>query len=460
MVVYRPFFSLIFLFFPFFLFSSFFPLAPFQYFFSRNGSALVAFKIGEEFVPGNGFVVLAAHSDSPCLKLKPVSKFSGPRGYNQLDVTCYGGGIWRSWFDRDLTVGGRVFVRDPESSSVSQHLVLVDKPFLRIPSLAIHLSKGDERSTFSPNNHLHLHPIFCSPTPTRMADESGSSPHHSALLDLVAAEIGCEREQILDMELQLCDTMPSDVSGEALEGEGGMVCSGRLDNLCSVFQCTEALIEATSGEGSSEADKGGVKMVCVFDHEEVGSGSFVGAESPILSDVMNRVVNYFARHSEGKREEGEEEGFLERSYRKSLIVSVDMAHALHPNYADRHDTLASSSGETLAPLMGSGIVIKYNANQRYATNGHTSLLFTECLSRAEGEIPFQRFAVRDDMRCGSTIGPISAAGLGIRTIDIGSPQLSMHSIREVMSSDDLLHGFNAVKAVFDHYFDVDESITL
>ncbi|GMH01164.1 hypothetical protein Nepgr_003003 [Nepenthes gracilis] len=430
-----------------------------KYFFTRNHSTIVAFAIGKKYVAENGFYIVGAHTDSPCLKLKPISKVS-KGGYLEVGVQTYGGGLWHTWFDRDLTVAGRMIVREVKDGSVSysHRLVRIEEPIMRIPTLAIHLDRG-VNDGFKPNTQSHLVPILATALKAELnkvtADngpvESGAGidtekfgvkskaenqKHHSLLLKLLATYAGCEPDDICDFELQACDTQPSIIAGAMKE----FVFSGRLDNLCMSFCSLKALIDSTSSENSLN-DETGVRLVALFDHEEIGSNSAQGAGSPVMFDALSRITNAFCSNSK----------ILEKVIQKSFLVSADMAHALHPNYIDKHD-------ENHQPKLHGGLVIKHNASQRYATNAVTSFIFREIALRHD--LPVQDFVVRNDMPCGSTIGPILASGVGIRTVDIGVPQLSMHSIREMCAVDDIKHSYEHLKAYFEEFSHVDSKINV
>ncbi|XP_074329882.1 putative aspartyl aminopeptidase [Apium graveolens] len=410
-----------------------------KYFFTRNYSTIVAFAIGKKYVAGNGSYIIGAHTDSPCLKLKPISKVA-KGGFLQVGVQLYGGGLWHTWFDRDLTVAGRMIIKQgkDDSASYTHRLVRIEEPILRIPTLAIHLDR-DVNDGFKVNKHSHLVPILATSIkaelnkPVTENSDVGALPtdgknspekHHSLLLKLLATQASCEPDEICDFELQACDTQPSLIAGAMKE----FIFSGRLDNLCMSFCSLKALIDITSSESSLENETG-VRMVALFDHEEVGSNSAQGAGSPVMLDALSRITSSFSSDSK----------LLKIAIQRSFIVSADMAHALHPNYMDKHE-------ENHQPKMHSGLVIKHNANQRYATNAVTSFMFREIAQKHK--IPIQDFVVRNDMGCGSTIGPILASGMGIRTVDVGGPQLSMHSIREMCAVDDVKHAYEHFKAYF------------
>ncbi|KAK7411037.1 hypothetical protein VNO78_02381 [Psophocarpus tetragonolobus] len=423
-----------------------------KYFFTRNHSTIVAFAIGKRYVAGNGFHIIGAHTDSPCLKLKPVTKVV-KGGILEVGVQTYGGGLWHTWFDRDLTVAGRVIVREVNSGSVSyfHRLVRIEEPIMRIPTLAIHLDRT-VNDGFKFNNETHLIPILATSLKgelNKVTSENGpiesgnqtdgkktNSKHHLLLLQLLASKLGCEPDDICDFELQVCDTQPSTIAGAAKE----FIFSGRLDNLCMSFCSLKALIDATSSDSSLEEETG-VRMVALFDHEEVGSASAQGAGSPVMLNAVTRITDSFSSNS----------NILEKAVQRSYLVSADMAHALHPNYMDKHEA-------NHQPKLHGGLVIKNNANQRYATNVITSFIFREIASKHN--LPVQDFVVRNDMSCGSTIGPILASGIGIRTVDVGAPQLSMHSIREICAVDDVKYSYEHFKAFYQEFPHLDAKMVV
>ncbi|CAN1267934.1 Probable aspartyl aminopeptidase [Linum perenne] len=381
-----------------------------RYFFTRNHSTIVAFALGKKYAAGNGFYVIGAHTDSPCLKLKPVSKVT-KSAYLEVGVQLYGGGLWHTWFDRDLTVAGRVIVREDENGTAELNKVVVKNG----PAGSGDTNEGQKADKESSTSNLK---------------------HHLLLLEIIASQIGCKPDDICDFELQACDTQPSAIGGALKE----FIFSGRLDNLCMSFCSLKAIIDATSSESELE-NESGVRLVALFDHEEVGSSSAQGAGSPVMLDALSRVTGSFSSDSK----------LLQKAIQKSFLVSADMAHALHPNYSDKHE-------ENHQPKLHGGLVIKHNANQRYATNAVTSFIFREIA--AKHKLPVQDFVVRNDMGCGSTIGPILASGVGIRTVDVGAPQLSMHSIREMCAVDDVKHSYEHFKAFFKEVGHLDSKIKI
>ncbi|KAK4431130.1 putative aspartyl aminopeptidase [Sesamum alatum] len=414
------------------------------YFFTRNMSSLVAFAIGEKYSIGNGFHVIAAHTDSPCLKLKPKSA-SSKSGYLMVNVQTYGGGLWHTWFDRDLSLAGRVIVR-ADNGSFSHKLVKIKRPLLRVPSLAIHLNRTVNTDGFKPNLETHLIPLLAteadkeSPeTNDKTSASSSKDAHHPLLMQILSDELGCKVEDIASVELNVCDTQPSCLGGANDE----FIFSGRLDNLASSFCALRALVDACASP-EDLANEHAVRMVALFDNEEVGSDSYQGAGAPTMFEAMRRISASLGQQSVG------ECGFA-RAIRHSFLVSADMAHGVHPNFTDKHE-------ENHRPVLQKGLVIKHNANQRYATSGVTSFLFKEVAKIHN--LPTQEFVVRNDMGCGSTIGPILASGVGIRTVDCGIAQLSMHSVREICGKEDVDIAYKHFKAFYKTFSSIDKKLNV
>lgn len=400
-----------------------------KYFVTKNESALVAFSVGGKYVNGNGFAVVGAHTDSPCLKLKLVSK-KGKQGYLQCGVECYGGGIWHTWFDRDLSVAGRVLVN--QNDKISHKLVHIDRPILRIPNLAIHLDR-EMNTKFSPNKETHLVPILATAVKEKLLRPSAektaetetdtqkkqAEKHQPLLIELICKELNCKPEEIIDLELQLCDTQPAVLGGVFEE----FIFGGRLDNQVGAYCSIKSIIESTSTIG----DESGINVAAIYDHEEVGSESAQGAGSSITEHILRRLSTPDS---------------FELAMARSFLVSADQAHAVHPNYGDKHE-------EDHRPSMHGGIVIKYNGNQRYSTNSISASVVRES-SRLAG-VPVQDFMVKNDCPCGSTIGPIMSAKLGLTTVDVGMPQLSMHSIRECGSTESVTQYIKVLTSFFQNY---------
>lgn len=395
-----------------------------KYFFIRNCTTIIGFIIGEKFEFGNGFTCLGAHTDSPCFRIKPVC--CSMKGNSlMLNTQPYGGGLWHTWFDRDLGLAGRVIVRKADGQLKSL-LVRIDAPVARIPTLAIHLTSGTERDSFSPNLQENAKAILTVEPKVEIENASDDVKRlHPYLVNLISTSAGVDPLSVVDMELQLIDIQPSCTGG----GSGEFIFSGRLDNLCSSFQTMRALIDASK----NLAEQSNICMGLLFDHEEVGSSSCQGAGSNLFMSTIDRIVTGLGASYRDA---------LTRSLRKSLVVSVDMAHALHPNYQSKHDA-------AMAPQINGGMVVKHNANQRYATNCTSAVMFRELAK--EAGVTVQEFSVRSDSGCGSTIGPILATLSGILTVDCGSPQLSMHSIREMMGAKDVFTGYLQLRTALTHH---------
>ncbi len=358
-------------------------LTPGRYFVTRNQSSIIAFVIGSRSLPESGIRMVGAHTDSPCLKVKP-NPIRTKHGYQQLSVEVYGGVLLNPWFDRDLSLAGRVTSEDAAGNIINS-LVNLREPIAVIPSLAIHLDR-------EANNARKVNPETDIPPVLLQEDES------FRLASLIAEQI--QDREILATELSFYDTNPARIIGLHRE----FLASARLDNLLSCYTGMQALLNA---------DPEVTSLLVCNDHEEVGSASAAGAEGTFLKDVLERIT-----------EAGEARL---RTFARSLLVSTDNAHGIHPNYPDRHE---SNHG----PLLNRGPAIKHNANQRYATNSETAGYFKSLCKRAG--VPYQEFVNRADMACGSTIGPITAKEIGVRTLDVGVPTFAMHSIRELAGTAD------------------------
>ncbi|MDZ7673479.1 MAG: M18 family aminopeptidase [Acidimicrobiales bacterium] len=358
---------------------------------SRGGS-LVAWRQPKGAPPG--FRVIGAHTDSPNLRVKPRPDHVSAH-FRQLGVEVYGGALLNSWLDRDLGLSGRVTTRGDDGPEV--HLFRVDDPVLRVPQLAIHLDGDIRDKGLDLNAQTHLEPIWDLDT------ERGSDTPFEAFLGEAA---GVGTEDILSW-----DAMVHDLTGSRRTGRDGVFLSApRLDNLCSCFAAIRALVRAGD-------DARLVPVVCLYDHEEVGSTSSTGADSMLLAGVLERIVTV----ADGARDD------LLVAMAGSTCLSADMAHATHPNYADRHEPEHHVT-------LNEGPVVKVNANQRYASDAESIAVYLQ--GCADAGIPTQQFVSRTDLPCGSTIGPVTAARLGISTVDVGIAQLAMHSARELCGADD------------------------
>lgn len=388
-----------------------------KYFITRNHSEIFAFSVGGKFgASEGGLVIFGAHTDSPCLRLRPKTNQKS-EGFLRLGVATYGGGLWYTWFDRPLGMAGKVIVNGTE-----ERMVHIPRPVCIIPSLAIHLQSAEERKAFDPNSENHLMPILCSASP-----ESGDGKHANELLSLIAAEAGCAVNEITDVDICLMDATAPCHAGAKNE----FVSSPRIDNLLSTWACMSALAETDPSESKD------ILIAASFDHEEVGSNSATGADSSTTLMWVDRILESLQVTSPSTR------GAI---MAKSILVSADCAHATHPNYSAKHQS------EHKVTLNG-GIVFKTNCNQRYTTTCTTTALARGVCVKAG--VKFQDFVVRNDSPCGSTIGPMLSALLGVRAIDVGAPQWAMHSCRETCGAADVEALQMFCKGVFAHFRSVD-----
>lgn len=367
-----------------------------KYYIERNSSAVISFVLGSEKPWDTGFNIVGAHTDSPLLKVKNESlKRDG--GFLKLNIEAYGGGINSTWLDRDLSMAGRVsLLKDGE---LSNRLIDFKRSIGIIPNVAIHLNR-DTNKGFEYNKQQHLS-VF-------LATELQEDNKDIHLRDIIAKEFEIDREEIVEMDLFLYDTQKGLISGL----DRDLISIGRLDNLAMCHSILKAMV--TKDKLTSSA------IGVFYDNEEIGSMTMQGADSNFLNSIIERII-----YSLG--------GSLEDSYRsrsRSFMISADGAHAIHPNFSDKHDP-------SYAPKVNKGPVIKISANYRYATTSNSAAKFI-ALCR-EVEVPYQKMANRSDIPSGSTIGPMSSASLGIEAIDVGNPMLAMHSIRET-------------QGVLDHYY--------
>jgi len=400
-----------------------------KYFLTRNQSTIIAFAVGGQYKAGNGFSMVGAHTDSPCLKVKPRSDKKNNK-WLSVGVECYGGGIWGTWFDRDLTIAGRAIVK--MDSKLTHHLVHIERPILRVPHLAIHLQRNMNDS-FGPNKETHVQPVLATEAMTKLNETSNcakTQKHHSVLIDAICKELGCMSENLMDMELCLTDTQPATIGGIANE----FIFSPRLDNLFNVYAGLQGLIESLTNE--TLASDTNIRMLVCYDNEEVGSQSAQGAESQITELVMRRIVQ--GLDGAGYR--------YEQSIANSFLISADQAHAVHPHYSEKHE-------ENHKPQFHGGPVVKFNGNQRYATTAITASILRAVAEKAS--VPLQDVVVRNDSPCGTTIGPIIAAKMGLRTVDIGGPMLSMHSIREMCCTSSVSQTISLYKAFYEEFPAID-----
>jgi len=359
---------------------------------TRADASVIAFRVGDRSPVESGFRIVGAHTDSPNLRLKPQPAVD-KEGYAQLGVEVYGGVLLYTWLDRDLGVAGRLVVEE-DDGTLSRRVVRIATPIARVSSLAIHLDREVNDKGLQLNKQNHLAPMI------------GLGDGKAAVENLLRA-LGADPSRVRGFDLGLYDLVAPTLGGQ----DDAFVFGARLDNLASCHAATTVLAGAPEGAAAT-------RVVALFDHEEVGSASAQGAAGPFLRDVLQRIVDA----TENSR------GAFLRALAHSFCISADMAHAVHPNYVDKHE------GKHM-PKIGKGPVVKTNVQQRYATDGETGARFRALCRQVD--VPVQDFVTRTDLACGSTIGPITAAQLGIATVDVGNPMLSMHSIRELCGAADV-----------------------
>ncbi len=371
-----------------------------KYYVTRNGSAVIAFCVPKD--PA-AFAVVAAHSDSPGLKIKPNAEIRVEDHYVKLNVEQYGGLIMSTWFDRPLSVAGRVAVKTKKG--IEMKLVNIDRDLLVIPSLAIHMNRS-VNDGYKFNIQKELLPLFT-------GGEKGKS-----FLEIVADSIDVKAEDIIGTDLFTYTR----IKGTVLGRDNEFFCSQRIDDLQCAYTGMKALMDSKETKS--------VRMCCVFDNEEVGSGTKQGAKSTFMHDVMLRICKAI----------GKDESAMLRMLASSFMVSADNGHAVHPNYADK-------ACPTNRPYVNGGVLVKFNAQQKYTTDGISEGIFLKICEDAG--VPCQRYVNRSDILGGSTLGNLSAEQVSMNTVDIGVAQLAMHSAYETAGVEDAKHLYDAMKAFFD-----------
>ena len=379
-----------------------------KYFVVKNHSAVIAFIVGGGDLAKEGFRIIGAHTDSPALKIKPGDCSVTPEGYVRANVEIYGGAILSTWFDRPLAVAGRVVIK--ENGMLQEKLVRIDKPVFMLPNLCIHLHR-DVNEKCAYNKQTEIVPLMS------MKEENVEKGDY--LLNLLEEESGIRKEDIVDYELFLYEYQKGIFTGRKQE----FISASRIDDLSMVYAGLTALTEAE--EGGKET-----RVFAAFDNEEVGSTSAQGAHSGLLLHLLNRICKNLGLTDEG----------YFQAVANSTSVSADLAHAVHPNYSDKHDS-------ENRPVLGGGPVIKYSAAQRYATTAYSAAYFIEACERAG--VPFQKFVNRNDIPGGSTIGPALSGLTTIPTVDMGAPILAMHSIREFGAATDFVDTEKAFRAYYE-----------
>ncbi|HOY21653.1 MAG TPA: M18 family aminopeptidase [Cellvibrio sp.] len=379
-----------------------------RYFMQRNDSSIIAFVYGKEPLLDTGIRMLGAHTDSPCLKVKPQPDLSR-KGYVQLGVEVYGGALLAPWFDRDLSLAGRVTYKT-NCNKIASALINFKQPIAIVPSLAIHLDR-EVNNNRSINPQKDIVPLLL-----QLDSAQTLAPNFKSLLlaQLKLEYPNIDAAQVLDFEISLYDTQAPALIGLQQD----FIASARLDNLLSCFVGLQALLNADEAVSSL--------LICT-DHEEVGSTSCCGAKGPMLQQFLERLIPDTETRI--------------RVIERSLMISADNAHGVHPNFMDRHD-------ENHGPLLNRGPVVKINANQRYATTSETSGFFHWLCE--QNQVPVQVFVARTDMGCGSTIGPIVSSEVGVKTIDVGVPTFAMHSIRELAGVADAHYLYRIATAFYQY----------
>lgn len=362
-----------------------------KYFVTKNGSAVFAFTLGKGSVTKKGFKIIGAHTDSPSFRIKPNPEITSENAYVKLNTEVYGGPILYTWLDRPLSIAGRVIIKGENVLYPETKLLNINKPILIIPNLAIHMNR-DVNKGVELNRQKDTLPLLS------LINEEFEKENY--LLKAVASELNVGAEDILDFDLYLYEYEKGSIIG--LNDE--FISSSRLDDLAMVHAGLHALINAKETEGFN--------VLACFDNEEVGSATKQGANSEVLASILERIVLNLG---------GDREDFF-RTIARSFMISSDLAHAVHPNAGEKADPV-------VRPVINKGPVIKLAANQSYTTDANSSAVYEEICKKAG--VPVQKFVNRSDSPGGSTIGPISSTHLHLRSVDMGTPILAMHSVREL-----------------------------
>lgn len=381
-----------------------------RYFVTKNRSGIIAFTVGDGDVASEGFRIIGAHTDSPNFKIKPGPCMVTPDGYVKVNVEIYGGPILSTWFDRPLAVAGRLIVK--EDGGLKEKLIKIDKPVFMLPNLCVHFQRDVNEKGFSYNRQKDIFPLL-----SLKEDDVEKDDY---LFSLIQGETGVKKADILDYELSLYEYQKGIFTGKDNE----FISASRIDDLAMVYTGLSALAES--------ADRGNrYRVLAAFDNEEVGSTTAQGAHSGFLMYTLNRICKNL--------------GFTDEDYFRAVAnstsISADSAHAVHPNYSDKHDP-------ENRPVLGGGPVIKYSASQRYGTNAFSAAYFMDACERAG--VPCQTFVNRNDIVGGSTIGPAISSLTTMPTVDMGTPILAMHSIREFGAVIDHVYTKRAFQAYLDY----------
>ncbi len=414
-----------------------------KYFYTRNNSCIIVFNIGKKFNPEEScFKIIGAHTDSPSLRIAPNSY--NPSGeIERYNVQYYGGGLWFTWLDRDLSLAGKVIFKDNEGKLTSK-IIQVEEPIFFIPNCPPHLKSGNERESLTINKESHLKPLIATLKVNNVLNEDKEEdkcPNDKklgrTLRKIILKELNKDSEkplinsgeQIVDYDLVLYDSQSPNLIGLNKE----FLASGRLDNLGSSIPALYAMINASTDELLSEQSS--INIIALFDNEEIGSMTYQGADSNFFLMHLKRI---FSQSLNITKTPYSEDLYL-RFMAKSYVISADLAHAFNPNYPEKFQSQHTNK-------MQQGVVLKINVNGRYSTESENAAVFKELAKLCN--VPIQEFIVRQDSPCGTTIGPITSAKIGIKSVDVGIAQLAMHSIREQLGIVDLYY----YKTIFEEFF--------
>ena len=416
-----------------------------KYFYTRNNSCIIAFNVGQKFNPEEScFKIIGAHTDSPSLRIAPNSY--NPKGkIERYNVQYYGGGLWFTWLDRDLSLAGKVIFKDNEGKLTSK-IIQVEEPIFFIPNCPPHLKSGSERESLTINKENHLKPLIATLKVNEILNEEKEKEDDEnpkdkklgkTLRKIILKELNkdCEKpiinsgEQIIDYDLVLYDSQSPNLIGLNKE----FLASGRLDNLGSSIPALYAMINASKDELLSEQSS--INIIALFDNEEIGSMTYQGADSNFFLMHLKRIFSQSLNITKTPYSEDLYMRFMAKSY----VISADLAHAYNPNYSEKFQSEHKN-------LMQQGVVLKINVNGRYSTESENAAVFKELGKLCN--VPIQEFIVRQDSPCGTTIGPITSAKIGIKSVDVGIAQLAMHSIREQLGIVDLYY----YRTIFEEFF--------
>ena len=414
-----------------------------KYFYTRNNSCIIAFNVGKKFNPEEScFKIIGAHTDSPSLRIAPNSY--NPSGeIERYNVQYYGGGLWFTWLDRDLSLAGKVIFKDNEGKLTSK-IIQVEEPIFFIPNCPPHLKSGSERESLTINKENHLKPLIATLKVNDILNEEKEDYKKpkdkklgKTLRKIILKELNkdCEKpiinsgEQIVDYDLVLYDSQAPNLIGLNKE----FLASGRLDNLGSSIPALYAMINASKDELLSEQSS--INIIALFDNEEIGSMTYQGADSNFFLMHLKRIFSQSLNITKTPYSEDLYMRFMAKSY----VISADLAHAFNPNYPEKFQSQHTNK-------MQQGVVLKINVNGRYSTESENAAVFKELAKLCN--VPIQEFIVRQDSPCGTTIGPITSAKIGIKSVDVGIAQLAMHSIREQLGIVDLYY----YRTIFEEFF--------